>query len=529
MLHQVKYLTAVQLCNLCGLNVVRFGRDKKKRCRFIGMGILYLLLLILLWGYLGIFTTEMIRIGIGEVVPFYLYMIASLIILCFSFFKAANIIFQQSTYELQISLPVSKAAVVTSRFLTMYVADLLVSLAVMLPGGILCAAMQKPGIHFYLWGMIGMVLLPCIPLALATAAGSVIYAVSSRMRHKNLISIILSMLLIIGIVAGNFTLAGHSEGLEQIDISKLRSLAVILIEQIGRIYPPAKWFGISVTEGNVSSGMLLTAVSVLFVAALLGILQKYFVTICTAFHATAAGQDYKMERLKSNSVLKALWKRELKRYFASSVYVLNTIVGYVLLVMAAAALWLTGEKELLHMLGAPAGIDLVLILPFALTLIGNMMPMSACSVSMEGKQWWIAKTLPLTMKQILDGKLLANLSIALPFFAVAEVFVFLAVRPTVSEGIRLVLIPAAYTLFLSVAGLSINLAVPLMEWESEIRVVKQSASMMLQMLLGFVSALIPIGLMFLLHIDQIFITVGTVILLFILTVVLYMRNQRIVL
>ena len=275
--------------------------------------------------------------------------------------------------------------------------------------------------------------------------------------------------------------------------------------------------------------MLLTAVSVLFVAALLGILQKYFVTICTAFHATAAGQDYKMERLKSNSVLKALWKRELKRYFASSVYVLNTIVGYVLLVMAAAALWLTGEKELLHMLGAPAGIDLVLILPFALTLIGNMMPMSACSVSMEGKQWWIAKTLPLTMKQILDGKLLANLSIALPFFAVAEVFVFLAVRPTVSEGIRLVLIPAAYTLFLSVAGLSINLAVPLMEWESEIRVVKQSASMMLQMLLGFVSALIPIGLMFLLHIDQIFITVGTVILLFILTVVLYMRNQRIVL
>ena len=144
MLHQIKCLTAIQLCNICGLNIVRHGKDKSKRMRFIGMGIVYVILMLALFGYISAFTIGMVSLGIGEVVPYYLYMIVSLVILCFSFFKAANIIFQINTYEIQISLPVSKAAIVTSRFLTMYVTDLLISMAVIIPGGILYGILMKP-------------------------------------------------------------------------------------------------------------------------------------------------------------------------------------------------------------------------------------------------------------------------------------------------------------------------------------------------------------------------------------------------
>lgn len=68
-----------------------------------------------------------------------------------------------------------------------------------------------------------------------------------------------------------------------------------------------------------------------------------------------------------------------------------------------------------------------------------------------------------------------------------------------------------------------------MEWESEVRVVKQSASMMLELLLGFVSALIPIGLILLKKADETFVNLGTVAVLVILTAVLYKRNQNVVL
>lgn len=236
-----------------------------------------------------------------------------------------------------------------------------------------------------------------------------------------------------------------------------------------------------------------------------------------------------MGSLSASSVLKALWKREIKRYFASSIYVTNTIVGYILAVMAAVALWIVGIDRLLEMMQLPAGLDLLPILPFVLALIGNMMPISSCSISMEGKQWWMAQTLPISMKQTLDGKMLANLSVAFPFFIVAEVFAFLAVKPSLEEGIWLIVIPLVYTLFLSVAGLSINLAVPIFDWDNEVRVVKQSASTMLTLLVGMLTSIIPIVLLILFGSCKTVINAMTVVALSVLTAILYKHNQKVVL
>lgn len=529
MLYQIKCLTAVQICNIFGLNTMRHSKDKAKRIRFIGMGILYAVLMLILWGYLGTFTIGMVSMGIGEVVPYYFYMIISLVILCFSFFKAAHMIFQLNTYEMQISLPVSKGAIVVSRFLTMYITNLLISMAVMIPGGVLYAILMKPSLGFYIWGMIGILFLPCIPLTIATAAGSLIFALSSRMKHKNLVNIFLSVGLVTAILGVNFGLTGNQESLEQIDLNMIRNLAVMIIEQVQKVYPPAGWFGNSVVGNNPVQGLLLIGSSLAFAGMLMAVLQKYFISICSALNASAARNNYKMGSLSASSTMKALWKREIKRYFASSVYVTNTIIGYILAVMTAAALWVVGADRIMEMLQLPASIDLLPILPFVLTLIGNMMPMSSCSISMEGKQWWMAQTLPISMKQILDGKILANLSIAFPFFAVAEVFAFLAVKPSLEEGIWLIAVPLVYTLFLSVAGLTINLAVPVFDWENEVYVVKQSAAAMLILLIGMLISIIPILLLIMFGRCRVMINAVTVVMISTATFVLYKRNQKVIL
>lgn len=430
---------------------------------------------------------------------------------------------------MQISLPVSKAAIVVSRFLTMYATDLLISMAVLIPSGILYGVLMKPSFGFYIWGILGMLFLPCIPLAIATAAGSLIFAISSRMRYKNLMNILLSLGLIVVILGANFGLAGNQENLEQMDLNVIRNMAVTIIEQVQKVYPPAGWFGNSAIENNFLQGVLLFGASLVAVGILLAVLQKYFINICSALNATAAKNNYQMGSLTSSSTIKALWKREMKRYFSSSVYVTNTIVGYILVVMMAAALWIVGVDKLLEMMQIPANLNLLPILPFVLTMIGNLMPMSACSISMEGKQWWLSQTLPINMKQILDGKILANLSIAAPFFGIAEIFVFLAVKPTFAEGIWLILIPCVYTMFLSVAGLSVNLFFPLMDWENEVRVVKQSASVMLILLLGMICSITPIILLLMFSSYQIAINTATVVIISVLTFILYKRNQRMIL
>ena len=110
------------------------------------------------------------------------------------------------------------------------------------------------------------------------------------------------------------------------------------------------------------------------------------------------------------------------------------------------------------------------------------------SVSMEGKNWWIINSLPLSVKNILNAKILMNLILATPFYLVSEILLTLALRPAFLELVWLILIPAAAVLFSSVFGLAVNLHFPVFIWESETSVVKQSASS----LLGGLGSILPV-------------------------------------
>ncbi len=523
MLRQIKLLTALGLCNLCGFNEARYSKDPAKRKRLLGMGFVYLFVLLVFWGYLALLSAGLLYLGVGEVIPCYLYLIACMVIFCFSFFKAADVIFQKGTYELLISLPVSQSSIVISRFLTMYITNLLLSFAVVLPGSIMYGVFLHSSPGFYIRMLLGTLFLPAIPLVTATALSSVIFAVSAGMRHKNLVSIAMTLGLVLAAIVFCFGTGETAAVIETFELSAFRSLTVLMTEQIKKIYTPAGWFGSAVTEGSLPQGILLAGVSVLMTALLVWVLQKYFVKISSAVNATVAGKRYKMENLSVSTVGKALWRRELKRYFASSVYVVNTIIGNILMTVFAVMLLVVGTEKITGLLELPMENDILPVIPFVLAMIGNMMPMTACSVSMEGKQWWLYQTLPITKKQIFDAKLLAGLTVAAPFYLVTEAAAFLALKPSVKEGILLVCIPLLYTVFLSIAGLSVNLKFPVFQWKSEVQVVKQSASVLAAMLTDLAFTLIPAALLLMFPEQQELLNVSAAVVVLAASVILYRK------
>ena len=91
----------------------------------------------------------------------------------------------------------------------------------------------------------------------------------------------------------------------------------------------------------------------------------------------------------------------------------------------------------------------------------------------------------------------------------------------------LIVIPAAYLVFMCVAGITANLAFPVFDWENEVRVVKQSASMLVTMLTGMVSSILPFaGMVF---IEERFSNIINIVVLLVLatiTSVLYIRNNK---
>ena len=60
--------------------------------------------------------------------------VASFFLFFLGIFKAGGVVFKKEGYDIISSLPVSQSAIVVSRFLRLYIEDLLFALAVLLPG-----------------------------------------------------------------------------------------------------------------------------------------------------------------------------------------------------------------------------------------------------------------------------------------------------------------------------------------------------------------------------------------------------------
>jgi len=481
MMKQIRTLTKLQLQNLYGLNVFRYTKDKKKRKTTIGLGVVWTLLIVMIATYIGGATFGYVYLGMAEIVPAYLIMLSSMVILAFAIFKAGSIIFQENAYDILCSLPVNQIAIVVSRFLRMYVENLLLTVLVMVPGIIVYGVMVKPTISFYVIGVVVMLFVPLIPITIATFIGALITAISSRMKHKSLVSATLSIAIVVGVLGGT----GQMEKLEEnFSIEMIQNLSGILTQVIKDVYPPAIWLGNAMVKGDVLIGLLCVLGGLTAFVVTIALVSAKFHEICRGLYSTHAKHNYKMEQLKTTSVLGTLYKREMKRYFASSIYVQNTIVGPVLAVVFAGAVLGIGIDTIQQAMGIP--LDITGCVPILLAGIFSMMTTTCTSVSMEGKEWWIVKSLPIRTKDLLDSKLLFGLSLYLPFWLVAEILLMIALRPEFMELVWMVLLPLILIVFSQVFGLTINLKMPIFDWENEVSVVKQSASSAIGGLGGFV-------------------------------------------
>ncbi len=522
MINSTKILTALELRNLYGWNVFRHTKDKKAKTRYVGLMCVWIMLILMVFFYVGALTYGLVFLGLGEIVPTYLTVIASLLIFFFGFFKAGNMIFAKKGYDIISSLPVKASSIVISRFVSMYVQDLLLVLLIMLPGAVVYGYLVTPGFRFYLTLLLCVLFIPALPLVAATAVGSLIMAISARLKHKTLIQIILTLVFIIVLLSGSLNTGLMAENISP---EMLFTLADSIGDLLGQLYPPAAWLGNAVIFHRLSDLLLFIGSAVLSMVLMTALVSKNFHRISRGLLVTSAKHNYQMETLKSSSMLSALYKRDLKRYFASGIYVTNTIISPIMGTILSAAILIAGTDTIQNSISLP--IDILGLIPFAIAGVFGLVTTTSVSISMEGKEFWIVKTLPISTKNFLDSKILLNLSLLLPFYVLSEILLALAIKPTLLELLWLILIPIILILFSVVLGITINLRFHNFNWEKEGVVVKQSASASISMLAGFPVAFlcgIPVALTPEQYIN--FTKAIVCVLILIITALLYRANNK---
>lgn len=488
MIKQVLTLSKVQLKSLFGINEVLHTKDKKKKQNFALLSVAYVLVILMAISYVGGLAYGYHYLGLGDIVPMYLYTILSILMLVLSFFKAGSVLFSMKSYDIMVSLPVTKSAILISRFVTMYVTNLLFSLIVMIPGLAVHIWFAKPGISFYIISLMAVLFAPLLPLTISSILGALIKGISSRMKNKTLVETFLTVGLAVVIMVGSFRMGPKTENL---DMEALKELIGTLTSALGNIFPPALWYH-QALQGSILHFLLLLGIPALIFTLFVWILSKRFTEICTGLNATYAKHNYKLGELKAEHVLLSLFKKEMKLYFSSSLYVTNSGIGYILAVLLAGAIAVMGVDSLAEFMEMPMFLPLIhKVLPFVLAMPLCMMSTSACTISMEGKTFWQLQVLPVKAKDIYNAKLLWNLAVAAPFYLLSVVLMLIGAKPALSDALHYFLIPLVLLAYCIVLGLACNLWFPKLNWDNEAQVVKQGAAVLVSMLGGVIAVIAP--------------------------------------
>ncbi len=493
---QIKALAVTELCDLYGFNVLRYTKDPvERRKKLVVYGIIAFLLMFVM-SYAAGLAFVLISFNAGNAVPSYLITMSGILSLMLAVFKASGVLFRKNSFDIISSLPLSDGAVVFSRFLRLYTESLIISSLIMLSGIVVYSIMERPDAMFYISALFGTIAAPLIPVAIATAAGTLITGIASRMKHRSIVEAVLSVLLVLGVLA----LTSSASGVEgEMTEEMMMQLVGSISDTLGKVYPPAVLFGNAAVNGDIIALLLFVGISAAAFAAVALIVSLNFRGICRRLHSTSAKHSYRMREQRQTSLTKALVQREAKRYFSSGVYVTNTLIGPILALAMCVALAFVDVNKLLPEL--PVAININAALPFVFSAVLCMMNPSAISVSLEGKQWWITMSLPLSTKDIINGKLLFSLCLLAPFYVVSEAVVMATQSFDIAERIWFVLVPAFSAVYSCVFGVFVNLRLPKLRWETEVEVIKQSASSMAGgiggvlalIVFAFAAAVIPQG------------------------------------
>ncbi len=480
-MNELKALLMLELRSLWGINRFRHTQDPRAKRRYRLLTGVWVFLILMAAGYATALVWGLCALGMPQIVPAYLALLASALILAVGLFQAGNHIFGRRGYDILASLPLKTGNLVLSRMLSLYLQDLVIALVILAPGLTAYGLLAHPRALFWLLAPVGAVFVPAIPLVISTLLGTGILAVSSRMKHKNLVETVLAVALVILVLIASFSMPE-----EDFDPARLAALAGSLGQLIGKFYPPALWLGDALAQGRAGLLLLFAGCSAGILALTAALVTRCFHPIATRLGAVTARQTYRMGELSSRGLLRALYIREAKRYFSSSIYVTNTIIGPIMGVLLAGGIAFGG----LDAIRAELPFDIRAFLPWLLGGVMCMMTTTACSVSLEGREFWAIRSLPIPAKAWLDAKLLVNLTLLGPAWLLAQLLLQIGLVPGPGERVRLLLVPLSLMLFSVVFGITADLKLHRFDWETEAQIVKQGAAAMLGGFAGPLAAIV---------------------------------------
>lgn len=457
------------------------GKKKRSTAAVILYAVLFVYLFAMLVGFTGV-TLFAVAMSISEANRWLYFAFAAImsfaICLITGIFSTQSQIFSAKDNELLLAMPIKTSDILISRICSVIIPDLFFSVTINLTAGVIYAI--TVGLNFV--GVISLVLssvlIPMLSFAISALIGWVISAISARMPKKNVVSIALFLaffmlyfyfMMNINTVMRNFMTNGD-----------------VYADEISKIFP-LYFLGKASTNGDIVSLLLSILISVVPFLLVVYFINRSFIKIVSVKRGEKK-KGYVSGESKSRSAFSALLFRELGRLFGSVAYLMNSIVGLFFVIIGAAIMII--ESGSLSEVGKAAPGVFPILVTGGLCFVVTMVTPLASSISLEGKNLWIIRSMPISSEKILLSKLTMHLILVNPLCLIFSVVVCLIFGVGIIEGISVILLPQLFSFMIGTAQLLVNLMLPKLDYVSEIQVVKQSAAVTVSMFGGMGISLI---------------------------------------
>lgn len=478
------------------LTTVNMGAQRKKRKAASGVGALVLICVLLVFisgsnsfsmgaalsilGGLDIMLMQMILMSIGF--P-----------LVLTLFAGQGLVFNTKDLDLVLSLPVSSFTIMLARILALYLQTALMVELLLIPAGSAYLVFGGGGGAAFMVLLIVLgAFLALLPTLASLVFGTIISLLVSRMRHKNLFTVIFSILLMAGVFVGSFALSGISA----IAAESIEGLRAGLLAAV----PPLGWVLQALTGPNLFMALCIALACTLPFLAVTWVFSRFYKRVLTALSGHASKRNFTLRFVRSNSAFRALLKKEAGRFVGTPAYILNHGFGivFILGLSVFAAIRRDAVLGFLHSTAAqgypiPQNLIALLLLATVAFFLSTICT-SSVSISLEGKTLWILKEAPLSPWHIFAAKAGFNFLLSGGSALIALPLLGYAFSLPVLHVVCMTLVAVLLAAFMALSGLYINLQHPRMDVGNDTLVIKQSSSVLFTMLLGVFAMLLGGGI-----------------------------------
>ncbi len=386
-----------------------------------------------------------------------------------SVFNTYSALYLPKDNEFLLSLPIPVYKLLSVRITEVYIMSLIYTSVMWIPSVVAYFISPLVAERSFAFPVLLTLIIPFFVTVLSCILGFFVALISSKTKNKSFVTIIISL----GFIGGYYffyfkatdflnNIQTHTDELQNAVKSYLHFSYVL-----GKG-----------AAGDVKSFVITVVATVALFALCVLVLSKTYLKFTFSNYKTSS-KSKKKEDFSVRSIKKSLLLREFKHISSEPMWLLNGGLGVVILLCAAVAAIIKADfiKETLVSLKSQFP-DIINALPVfiavAVCVIVSMNTLLSVCVSIEGKQLWILKSLPVDYGEVLSAKKKTGIIINVPPAVLTVTVLGIVFGLSLPEILLSVVFVLIYTLFVQNAELFLSLKMPRFEWVNVTYLVKQS-------------------------------------------------------